>query len=436
MQSLRGKMMKGSKEPPASVTSMTVNTIALITSLLTAGWLLTAGANIGVMYAVLLIGAAYALPIVVLEAMWLAPHRDSLKRNIQQVVDVPRVLVKLLGLSVTLLLIVGVYSLFPEYRGAFYQKYYAALRLLAPWFVVVAVPYFFWMDRRDGGERDGYWHMGQLALLRWDHIDRRMVGQHLLGWTVKLFFLPLMFIYFTGKVQYFRTFHFELVFSSFKFFYDFAFEALFYVDLLIAVVGYLCTFKATDSHIRSTEPTFLGWAVAIMCYQPFWSFFSANYLDYQPDIQWGKWFWDNSVMYVVWGSSILMLTGIYVWSSLAFGIRFSNLTHRGILTNGPYRYCKHPAYLSKNLSYWLISMPFMVSSTVDESLRYCLLLLLLNGVYLLRARTEERHLSQDPDYCAYARYIEEHGLLRRLGRWLPALRFRPGQLFNLQAAKG
>ena len=429
-------MMKGSKEPPASVTSMTINTIALITSLLTAGWLLTAGANIGVMYAVLLIGAAYALPIVVLEAMWLAPHRDSLKRNIQQVVDVPRVLVKLLGLSVTLLLIVGVYSLFPEYRGAFYQKYYAALRLLAPWFVVVAVPYFFWMDRRDGGERDGYWHMGQLALLRWDHIDRRIVGQHLLGWTVKLFFLPLMFIYFTGKVQYFRTFHFELVFSSFKFFYDFAFEALFYVDLLIAVVGYLCTFKATDSHIRSTEPTFLGWAVAIMCYQPFWSFFSANYLDYQPDIQWGKWFWDNTVMYVVWGSSILMLTGIYVWSSLAFGIRFSNLTHRGILTNGPYRYCKHPAYLSKNLSYWLISMPFMVSSTVDESLRYCLLLLLLNGVYLLRARTEERHLSQDPDYCAYARYIEEHGLLRRLGRWLPALRFRPGQLFNLQAAKG
>ena len=429
-------MMKGSKEPPASVTSMTINTIALITSLLTAGWLLTAGANIGVMYAVLLIGAAYALPIVVLEAMWLAPHRDSLKRNIQQVVDVPRVLVKLLGLSVTLLLIVGVYSLFPEYRGAFYQKYYAALRLLAPWFVVVAVPYFFWMDRRDGGERDGYWHMGQLALLRWDHIDRRIVGQHLLGWTVKLFFLPLMFIYFTGKVQYFRTFHFELVFSSFKFFYDFAFEALFYVDLLIAVVGYLCTFKATDSHIRSTEPTFLGWAVAIMCYQPFWSFFSANYLDYQPDIQWGKWFWDNTVMYVVWGSSILILTGIYVWSSLAFGIRFSNLTHRGILTNGPYRYCKHPAYLSKNLSYWLISMPFMVSSTVDESLRYCLLLLLLNGVYLLRARTEERHLSQDPDYCAYARYIEEHGLLRRLGRWLPALRFRPGQLFNLQAAKG
>ena len=427
--------MKGSKEPPASVTSMTVNTIALLTSLLVGWWLLTAGASIGVLYAILLLGAAYALPIVVLEAIWLAPHRNSVHDKIRHTISVRRVLVKLLGLAVTLLLIVGIYSLFPEYRGAFYQKYYAALRMVAPWWLVIAVPYFFWMDRRDGDERDGYWHMGQLALLRWQHIDRGIVGQHLLGWTVKLFFLPLMFIYLSDKVHIFRAYHFELVFFNFREFYDFAFEMLFYVDLLIVCVGYLCTFKATDSHIRSTEPTLLGWVVAIMCYQPFWAFFSAQYLDYQSGSGWGTWLRDYTVPYVIWGSTILILTGIYAWASLAFGIRFSNLTHRGILTNGPYRYCKHPAYVSKNLSWWLISMPFMVSSTVDESLRHCLLLLLLNGVYLLRARTEERHLSQDPEYCAYARYIEEHGLLRRVGRWLPALRFRPGQLFNLQAAQ-
>ncbi len=77
-------------------------------------------------------------------------------------------------------------------------------------------------------------------------------------------------------------------------------------------------------------------------------------------------------------------------------------------------------------------MPFMVGVSIDESLRHCLLLLLLNLVYLLRARTEERHLSQDPAYCVYALYIEEHGIFRRLGRWLPVLKFAPGQLFNLQ----
>ena len=429
--------MKGSSAPPASVTSMTINVIALVSALLTTWWLIAAGERVEGLWAVLLLGASYVLPIIALEAFWLKPGKQRVAANPRGATDVGRVLVKLLGFAVTLLLIVGIYSLFPEYRGAFYSKYYAALRTLAPWWLALAVPYFFWMDARTGGERDGYWHMGELVLLRWRHVDRRIIGQHLLGWTVKLFFLPLMFIYLSGKVHHFRGYHFELVFSSFKSFYDFAFDFLFYLDLLIAFVGYVCTFKATGSHIRSTEPTLLGWAVAIMCYQPFRSFFSSHYIDYQSGgATWGKWLWDYTAVYVFWGCSILVLTGIYVWASLAFGIRFSNLTHRGILTNGPYRYCKHPAYVSKSLSWWLISMPFMISSTADESLRHCLLLLLLNAIYLLRARTEERHLSQDPDYCAYARYIEEHGLLRQIGRWLPLLRFKPGQLFNVPSGKG
>lgn len=425
--------MKGRKAPPASATNMAINAIALLVSVLTAWWLLKGTVQLDALPTLLLIGASYALPIMVLEALWLKRGLAGGRSSVRTGPNTARVLVKLLGLGITLLLIVGIYSLFPEYRGAFYGKYYAALRTLAPWWLALAIPYFFWMDGRSGDERDGYSQMGELVLLSWQHLDRQIISQHLLGWLVKLFFLPLMFIYLSGKVRYFQSFHFELVFSSFRFFYDFAIEFLFYIDLLIACVGYLCTFKATDSHIRSTEPTLLGWAVAIMCYQPFWTFISARYLDYQSDMAWGKWLWDYAALYVVWGSSILLLTGIYVWASLAFGIRFSNLTHRGILTNGPYRYCKHPAYVSKNISWWLISMPFMVSVSLDESLRHCLLLLLLNLVYLLRARTEERHLSQYPVYCAYAQYIEEHGLFRRVGRWFPVLRFKPGQLFNLQA---
>jgi hypothetical protein len=44
-------------------------------------------------------------------------------------------------------------------------------------------------------------------------------------------------------------------------------------------------------------------------------------------------------------------------------------------------------------------------------------------VFYARARTEERHLSADPTYVAYARWISEHGLLRRLGRFLPFARY-------------
>jgi len=129
--------------------------------------------------------------------------------------------------------------------------------------------------------------------------------------------------------------------------------------------------------------------------------------------------WDLPILYGLWGMAILTLTGIYVWATVSFGARFSNLTHRGIITNGPYRWSKHPAYIAKGLSWWLISVPFLAHGGALEALRHGLLLLALNGVYFLRAKTEERHLSRDPVYVDYACWIEAHGLFR----WLRTLPF-------------
>jgi protein-S-isoprenylcysteine O-methyltransferase Ste14 len=50
---------------------------------------------------------------------------------------------------------------------------------------------------------------------------------------------------------------------------------------------------------------------------------------------------------------MVLLTGIYAWATVAFGLRFSNLTYRGVLTNGPYAFTRHPAYLSKNAFWWM-----------------------------------------------------------------------------------
>ncbi len=100
---------------------------------------------------------------------------------------------------------------------------------------------------------------------------------------------------------------------------------------------------------------------------------------------------------VAWAAAIIALTVIYALCTVSFGLRFSNLTHRGIITDGPYRFTKHPAYLAKNLSWWLISVPFVSEQGWGAALRNCMLLALLNLIYYARARTEERHLSRDPD---------------------------------------
>ena len=94
---------------------------------------------------------------------------------------------------------------------------------------------------------------------------------------------------------------------------------------------------------------------------------------------------------------------------------FSNLTYRGVLTNGPYRFTKHPAYLSKNLFWWIAGLPFLVTTdNVVDAIRNTTLLAAVSGVYYWRAKTEEWHLSADPAYRAYAGWMARHGPITRL----------------------
>lgn len=41
----------------------------------------------------------------------------------------------------------------------------------------------------------------------------------------------------------------------------------------------------------------------------------------------------------------------------------------------------------------------------------------VSGIYYWRAKTEERHLSADPDYVAYSAWMERNGAVPRLLRW-------------------
>lgn len=323
----------------------------------------------------------------------------------------PRTWVKFTGLLGTLALLAGLYWLFPEYHAKLYDRYYAMLLAVLPFWLVLALPYLHLIDRHMVQPRDGYWQMGQLVLGRWDGLDRQMLGQYLLGWGIKGFFLPLMFGYMCNDMARFLAVDFAGL-TSFHAWFDFLYDLGFFVDVGLVSMGYLLSLRLTDTHLRSAEPTMLGWAVALVCYEPFWSLIGRQYLAYDSDYKWGAWLWNTPTLYAIWGSAILVLVGIYVWATISFGARFSNLTHRGIITNGPYAWTKHPAYVAKNLSWWLISIPFVVHGTADETLRHCVLLLGLNGIYLLRAKTEERHLSRDPHYVAYSQWVNDHGMFR------------------------
>lgn len=333
-----------------------------------------------------------------------------------------RTLTKLAGLVGIVCSLALLYAIFPEYSrdGGFYHSYWIAARVLLPAWGVLALPYIHWVDRRLVQPHDGLWQCGRLLFGLWEGVDLQAAGQYLLGWVVKGFFLPLMFTNFCDDLN--RLLHYDPGrLWTFRGFYEYVFFTLYFIDAALVSMTYLISLKATDTHIRSVEPSMLGWIVALLCYQPFWSLVARQYLDFDSGRPWGVMFANLPWLYYVWGCLILALVAIYVWATAAFGARFSNLTHRGIITSGPYRYSRHPAYIAKNLSWWLISVPFVVEVGVMDSLRRCALLLMLNGVYYLRAKTEERHLSADPVYVQYSRWIDRHGLLQFLNR-VPVLR--------------
>ena len=97
-----------------------------------------------------------------------------------------------------------------------------------------------------------------------------------------------------------------------------------------------------------------------------------------------------------------MLFAVYVWASVALGFKASNLTNRGIVAKGPYKYVRHPAYASKNLSWWIMAIPFIISQGAVAVLGMAI----VTFGYFLRALTEERHLSMDPDYVEYCKKVK------------------------------
>lgn len=371
----------------------------------------------------------YALPIVLLDLLLLRTYArvtTGLDYAIGNAINWRRVSVKLVGLYGTFAILAALYWVIPEYHKEFYQPCWDMLRRVVPYLCVAAAPYFAWVDTRQRAPEDAYYQAGLAVLGQWTKLNSATLWQYILGWLVKGFFVPLMFVNVVHGVTYVRGAQLEILFTHFVDTFNFSWELMFLIDTALAAVGYALTLRVLDAQIRSTEPTVAGWATALICYEPFWTFFYGAYFSYNLDeYYWGHWLQDSPLVYSIWGTAILLLLFLYMLSHTAFGIRFSNLTHRGIITNGLYRYSKHPAYVAKNALWWLVAVPFVVTHGVAEAARDCLMLGVVNLIYYARARTEERHLSWDPIYVQYALAMNERSVFAPLARVFPALRYRP-----------
>jgi len=414
---------------PVSCNNLAINLAGLLGLLLCCTWIYV-DQSIPTTVATLLCLMATALPIVVLELLFSRTYQrpsTGLDLSRPRRLDTGRITVKLVGLCATLAILALLYWLFPHYEEKFYNRFHNLIGYVLPFLpllIVASIPYFVFVDRRMIDPKDGYWFAGLAVLGRWREVDPLILKQYVLGWLVKGFFVPIMFCYMAKSIGHLRSADLATLWQ-YPEYYSFFYSFIFLIDLAFTNIGYLLTFRLFDSHMRTTDPTLRGWFVTLICYYPIWGFFYSKYFPYDDGVFWGGWFADMPHLRVAWGILILIIVGFHVFGTVHFGIRFSNLTNRGILTNGLFRFTKHPQYVTKNISWWLISVPFLSLGSPVDAGKHCLMLLMVNFIYFQRARTEERHLSMDPVYVRYALAMNERSIFRGIARRFPYLVYRP-----------
>lgn len=240
---------------------------------------------------------------------------------------------------------------------------------------------------------------------------------------VKIFYIPLMLNFLVGNYRSLAgaldiTAFFTLKGATYEG-YAAILSFIFFLDVLFFCFGYLFEAGFLKNKLRSVEPTLLGWAVTLICYPPFngmlsnapsiigesVSVFSAEAGDLLGAF-FGTYFigWsaNDYIQFSGIGATftariaIVLALIVYLWATLSLGTKCSNLTNRGIVTNGAYKCVRHPAYVSKNLAWWITTIPVM-------SVPVFVTMSVWSYVYYLRAVTEERHLSKDPGYMEYRR---------------------------------
>lgn len=329
--------------------------------------------------------------------------------------DAGRLVAKLAGALATLGVATAAVVVFPFFRKPALDWLVAdapaTLALLTP----LALIYVVVVDRLAEAPEDGLSALGRALLGQ--AFDRAALVDHLRSLAIKLFFFCLMFTYLTQDIAYFRARGLPVLDGTHA-------DAekinrlIFACDVTLAALGYLAALKLFDWHVREAEPTAAGWLVCLACYEPFFPAISNAFLAYHGGQTWRMMIAEGGFGYWLWMGSAIVCNLIYLFATIAFGPLFSNLTRRRIITSGPYALTKHPAYIAKNLGWWIAELPgFLVAGPLD-GLRRAAMLALISTIYWGRAVTEERLLSRDPAYVAYAAWIARNGLIARARRLL------------------
>lgn len=328
-------------------------------------------------------------------------------------------------------IILFAWGVLTEYQHAYYAPFFSVLPYLLLAAPLVMALFAFASTYVLGPARRGDYQLGLLALGRVDEIDWRALRDQVIVWLIRGFFLPINFCELVLTLGTLRGHLLTDLSGPWAVSEYYALIMLYGIIIAAVTPGYLFGTRLMRTETSAVSHSWFGWAVTLACYSPFVGAVFGGWLDYNPGTPSPAWLtpWvahlqSIPVAFALVGALIFVLTLIHLWGEAHFNLRSSNLANRGIITNGAYRFSKHPVYASKCIAWLLIWLPFASGISPVDDARLTVLWLGVCAIYAMRALAEEELLASDPTYVAYALWMDEHSVFRALGRMFPPLTFR------------
>lgn len=306
------------------------------------------------------------------------------------------------------------------------------------WFGFPYVLIMRWLDRyRQSDQSDyglllelGFWRLaGLLPKFRDAVPTAKIAGKSIfLDLLVKLFFLPLMFVFFCDQSKHLFNNLNYLAAGMPRAYVDGQFQHMQWnfdiANVLISLFFTLhtglafCAIAGSQRWLRNLKvgvnPYLRGWLACLLAFPPFLHMIITQHL---PGVTGPHLDGPSQILAQLpspWLLSIAIVLmalcyAMFLCATISLGMHYSQLTNRGIVRRGVYAWVRHPAYSAKLIGWLCVMFPLLALNLVDGNWKiagglfgaYVAGLLL----YGFRAITEEQHLSLDPEYVAYQQHV-------------------------------
>ena len=346
-----------------------------------------------------------------------------------------RTITKFSGVLVGIIFIFFCVWLFPAYDSAtnllrLKEGALPALLFIIPvsFLLILATEYIL------GEKRDGTYQLGLLARFKIHEIDWTLFFDGVREWLLRCFFLLINFY---AAVWYLSNLRARGLSDFSGNFVDLITRldlSIFGLIIFSILPGYIFASRLIGTELKKVDRTWFGWAINFSCYPPLNAAIFGAWVRYAPasdvsqvyqgDPAWAYYTLSNPALLYAVGGVIIFFALIHLWGEAIVGIRAANSSSRGIITTGPFRFTRHPIYVSKCFQWAFLYFPVLNAIGFLNALQSGILFLLVCAIYAGRALSEEKLLATDEKYVKYALYMDDKSIFAFVGRLFPIMTFR------------